>query len=305
MKDLVQRIEDQARERGCDVFGVAPIERFEHAPDEFHPRIYLSTAKSVVVAGVKIVRGLTHVQRRQVAYLPYDMFGHAWLGNVAANLIALEVARILEDEGHLAVPLPATPCEESWTTTEDNEGWVGEQFIAYPPTAVAAGLGELGWHGMLLSPRYGPRQRLVVVITSAKLPASPMFEGQLCDPEDCGYRCVEACPVGAIEPEQGREIQVGDRSYDCGGFEGMRCLWATAGLSPKTCKFAPLELEVPENLDPKTYMANKRMFHSLSPGYDKYKFAFSKSAFCADCLAACCDYLEESGKVENRFPAES
>jgi epoxyqueuosine reductase QueG len=37
------------------------------------------------------------------------------------------------------------------------------------PYAIAAGLGELGRHGMLITPEYGPRVRLVKVFTELEL----------------------------------------------------------------------------------------------------------------------------------------
>ena len=48
--------------------------------------------------------------------------------------------------------------------------------------AVACGLGEYGYHGMVLSPEYGPRERIISIITSADLEPDPLYNGPaLCD----------------------------------------------------------------------------------------------------------------------------
>ena len=47
---------------------------------------------------------------------------------------------------------------------------------------VASGLGEYGYHGMVLSPKYGPRERIISIITSAELEPDPLYDGPpLCD----------------------------------------------------------------------------------------------------------------------------
>lgn len=76
------------------------------------------------------------------------------------------------------------------------ENVMGESlFIAY---AVAAGLGQLGLNGQLLTPHAGSRCRLIVLTTNAPLlhdhPRDYGIEG-VCD--RCQI-CVRRCPVGAI-----------------------------------------------------------------------------------------------------------
>jgi epoxyqueuosine reductase QueG len=66
------------------------------------------------------------------------------------------------------------------------------------PHAVAAGLGELGRHGSMISREAGPRIRLALVATDAPGPeARPQAFGV---EEFCTWctRCVTACPVDAI-----------------------------------------------------------------------------------------------------------
>ena len=71
--------------------------------------------------------------------------------------------------------------------------------ILYPAMAVRAGMGEVGKSGLLLTKKYGPRQRLAMVATDASpLPETPGNDSKItkfC--EKCG-KCVEACPGKAI-----------------------------------------------------------------------------------------------------------
>ena len=64
--------------------------------------------------------------------------------------------------------------------------------------AVDAGLGELGRHGLLMTPKYGPRVRLAKVITDMPLVAdSPISFGATEFCEVCG-KCADSCPGGGI-----------------------------------------------------------------------------------------------------------
>ncbi len=69
------------------------------------------------------------------------------------------------------------------------------------PLAIDAGLGELGRNGLLLSPEFGPRQRLCKVFTELPLvPDKPVDFGIQRFCETC-HACASACPVDAIRWE--------------------------------------------------------------------------------------------------------
>ena len=70
------------------------------------------------------------------------------------------------------------------------------------PPAIAAGLGELGKHGSLISPRFGAGVRLAGVTTDMPLvPTAPIRFGA---DEFCAtcQICTQACPPGAITPQK-------------------------------------------------------------------------------------------------------
>ncbi len=69
--------------------------------------------------------------------------------------------------------------------------------IPLKTAAVRCGLGYQGKSTLLVTPTYGPRVRLVSVLTTAELDTDEPYKEDLC--KDC-ERCILACPTKAIEP---------------------------------------------------------------------------------------------------------
>ena len=69
--------------------------------------------------------------------------------------------------------------------------------IPLKTAAVKCGLGCQGKNTLLVTPVYGPRVRLVSVLTTAELEIDEPYEENLC--KDC-ERCVMVCPAKALEP---------------------------------------------------------------------------------------------------------
>lgn len=75
------------------------------------------------------------------------------------------------------------------------------------PLAIDAGLGQLGRHGLLITPEYGSNIRLGKVITDLPLiPDHPIDFGVTEFCENC-LLCAKSCPSNAIS--------MGERSFDC------------------------------------------------------------------------------------------
>jgi epoxyqueuosine reductase len=69
--------------------------------------------------------------------------------------------------------------------------------IPLKTAAIKCGLGCQGKNTLLVTPTYGPRVRLVSLLTTADLDIDEPYGEDLC--KDC-ERCVLACPTKAIEP---------------------------------------------------------------------------------------------------------
>jgi len=82
----------------------------------------------------------------------------------------------------------------------------GESELVMPPAAKAAGLGDLGRQGVLVTKEFGPRVRLAAVTTDLPLvpdPPSRFSLEKVC--LSCG-KCEAACPAGAVPPERGMKV---------------------------------------------------------------------------------------------------
>ncbi|MFX0024718.1 MAG: 4Fe-4S binding protein, partial [Candidatus Hermodarchaeota archaeon] len=73
--------------------------------------------------------------------------------------------------------------------------------VLTPPLAKIAGLGWQGRHGMIITPKYGPRMRIATVFTSIENLPSPIVNPHSwienwC--KKCGV-CIIKCPTSAIK----------------------------------------------------------------------------------------------------------
>ncbi|MBI5835397.1 MAG: 4Fe-4S binding protein, partial [Armatimonadetes bacterium] len=129
--------------------------------------------------------------------------------------------------------------------------------------AVLAGLGEIGWSGELLTPRFGPRQRCQMILTDAVLDPSPQLEQAVCD--RCG-QCAETCPLDAMSGE--KLVTIGALSYTVANIEYGTCRACRNGARPNPSHPAGL----PDRLG-------------------------------ALCTRTCIHHLEQAGRVTNTFAA--
>ena len=115
---------------------------------------------------------------------------------------------------------------------------VGMALIDYVHVALEAGMGTIGHHGILITPEFGPRIRLGVLLTEA--PMEPTVRKE--EKDDCihCYGCVDVCPVEAIKhPDETGKL------YD---VDLMRCKFYrnnadNCGLCMKVCGVATSEGE--------------------------------------------------------------
>jgi epoxyqueuosine reductase len=193
--------------KGAETIGVAPVERFGPAPAGFKPTDLLPGAKSVIAFVVPQLDGYCE----SAPSLSYQQFGY-FFKNLFIDRIAWEIARFIDDRGYWAMPY----CREGQTTSQ-SQGTNPNPFmeraykdkeqaramikmtmrgdISMRKSAEAAGLGRIGVNGLLLTPEFGPRNRMGVVITTAQLEASPLIEEEICN--NC-FACVRECPGRAI-----------------------------------------------------------------------------------------------------------
>lgn len=213
-----EQIKEYTKTLGIDYFGVANVERFESAPEGKHPCDILPGCRSVLVLGIRLMDGVIQANFRAFedgrADLQgiYGMYGYSTFPNFSHAYACYATAKYIEantDEF-------ATPCSTGPMTN-------GMQ-ISIRHAAVAAGLGEFGYLGIVLVPEVGARVRFAVVLTTLELEPDPMYDGPpLCN--QCGI-CARVCPTGAISmPGEGKvaHIEIGGKQYEYALINRQKC----------------------------------------------------------------------------------
>jgi epoxyqueuosine reductase len=193
---LSEELRSRGRELGADIIGIASIDRFMGLPPEKHPASICPEARSVVVVGKRITRGVLRGVEEGTQFFGYDLFGSYWLNNRVLATATFRVAEFIEDNGWEAIPLPNLPPEIPPMGVPVRDGQPApDVLLDFDDAAVRAGVGEIGACGLLLTPRFGPRQRIQLIITDAELEPDPLLEQPIClGCEDLSV----VCPMNAI-----------------------------------------------------------------------------------------------------------
>ncbi|MBL7038514.1 MAG: hypothetical protein ISR77_07770 [Pirellulaceae bacterium] len=208
--DLAEKVKSLARRRGADIVGIANVERWEHAPLKLSPQGLLPEARSVIVIGGHVPDSCLEVGGPP----PWSEPGPAMAMGIAEYIAAQSafwVSKFLEDEGYATFFVPPTSAWRYRPYKDIEEPWAPD--LSHMHAAVAAGLGEFAWNCNFLSYEYGPRVRLMSIVTAAPLKADPLYSGPpLCD---LCMECRKHCPSGALstETEGLVEVKIEDRVF--------------------------------------------------------------------------------------------
>ncbi|MEM1717232.1 MAG: hypothetical protein QXJ19_01910 [Candidatus Bathyarchaeia archaeon] len=265
-----------ARERGADLVGVASIDRFNGAPPHLHPaKSMLPTAKSVIVIAKRIPRGCLRGNIEGTNFTTYTYYGYVFQQHrYYMYRLDYEVACFIERHGWEAVP---------------SQGAGAHFRIA----AFLAGLGQIGWNQLLLTPQFGPLQRFGLIVTEAELEPDPIYEGKLCDPEDCGYRCVTECPNKAIPKARKITLNVAGKTIEFSDLDLGRCIPDCIRLtmhSPFMRRAVSFMRAVPPTAINEVVDCYRMIYRHV--GIPPFVMRGSTG-----CIEACLEYLEERGKI--------
>ena len=189
---LKPKIEAAAREAGISLVGYANVERwsqFQDVEPAFFPQTIWPGSHTVIVLGSQI---FLPVYKTTPSSINMELYNTS---NRVLDNTAYKISCLLSQEGFATVFFPRD-CYGDIDVLEKNPAAAFSHVIA----GKYAGLGTIGESHMLLTPEFGPRVRLVSVITSAELEPSPMQEAELC--LRCGA-CIRNCPSGCLQKNDG------------------------------------------------------------------------------------------------------
>jgi epoxyqueuosine reductase QueG len=193
MSEGAASIKDWLQAHDIDLVGIADAATLLLSYPPRPANALMPTARSVIVMGV--AHSLGAVQAPGI---------HLWTRNKMQTSRLLDrasekLARELERQGYLSLPVSADKPVDIFKRDPEtgkklpHTRTAGQLSLKH--AAVSAGLGEIGRSNLLLTPEFGPHQRLGAVVTEAPLLPDGPRELGLCD--GC-LLCVKACPVSAL-----------------------------------------------------------------------------------------------------------
>ncbi len=208
---------------GAHLVGVGSIERWAKCPELMSPKGIMPTARAVLVCGIHHTDGMIEMGGEESPHAQ-GSYSYQMLMNYHLDVISYTMARFFEDAGYRAVPISASNIWRYRPYKDLSATFAPDMSHIY--ASVAAGLTELGYSGLAMSPEYGPRNRFVSIITDAPLEATPLMPGNtMCD--DCRL-CVKHCPTRAIDKEVTGKvaIEIEGTKYWRADKNLWRCAWA-------------------------------------------------------------------------------
>ena len=237
--DLAEELKERA---DMDLFGVADAEVYEaKAPPNHRPSDFMKDARSIVLIGTRLLDlPLDGIPETRTEYTV-----NFHMSNTHLNHTLFELGSYLQARGHKVFPIPYLEMP-GWNLEKRSAGMLKAlrhlvtlprihdvvmaalwENLSFRHMAAEAGLGEIGVNNLLLTPEHGARVRFVALLTDADLPGGKPLEPGLCQPEQCDYACVKACPANALSEDGSATDKAACLKYyiklGLPGMSGVRC----------------------------------------------------------------------------------
>ena len=331
-----QMIKEAALAAGADMCGIAPMSRFDGAPDEMNPQFLFPEAKSCIGFVFRIPRGVQRGIEEGTQFYQYPSMAYGGINEIHAPAVLYHVGKVIEDEGYEAVVYRNTGArgvvsdmdgspgntlspeeqievnENAKTSTAHHRTVqftrpVREDTVApdlqfhFRLAGVICGLGEIGWSKMLLTPEFGPLQRVAFIFTDAVLEPDPIYDGPaLC--RKC-MACVRECPGQCLSKEESVVAYVGGKKCEWGKLDEWKCYAFYTHAGRYYNPFVPKEVwDANENgdlnlMEGVTDVANEQEIMKVYTALQKYfpSWVGYNMAKCGGCIRACVSMLEKKG----------
>jgi ferredoxin len=172
--------------------------------------------------------------------------------------------------------------------------------------AVACGIGEIGLSNLLLTPRFGPLQRLAFIFTDAPLEPDSLYNG----PPLCLHcmACIRECPGNCLSKDKRVTFTVGGKKCEMSLLDPWRCYAFYTHSGPEHDPFVPEKIfKENKNGDLDLLLgkavAKEEEILKVYAALEKYfpPWVGYNTAKCGGCIGACVSILEKSGCLKNRF----
>jgi epoxyqueuosine reductase QueG len=285
---LTKSLKEYLLGHGADLVGIGTVERLEGSPPLMHPSRYLAGGDTLISIALHVNEAVCDLVAESVrdrtlpaSYHSYQLFTLTII-NPQLDRLAYLGAKFLEQQGYRAYPFPAN-LPHLLRPSPEYPGGPGD--ISHKHVAVACGLGQIGWHTLLITPQFGTRQKLTSIVTRAPLEPDSLFNQTLCHPSRCGFQCAQACPTAAIPADLNNEvrIEIGGISVEYAALVGWRCRWGCSGMLKCTggYKDIPLPDSEPSSEGLLGYKAE------VDPWQERLRGLSGLIPFCGRCFCIC------------------
>ena len=310
-------VKKAALDFGADLVSIGSIDRWKDVPEEDNPKTIMPNAQSVVCIGFRVHRGSLRAAEMGTYYSAYTLSEFNDLNRIIAPMAQRRLTSLFEGCGYEAVPIMyyshnlSANTKTTFQRPDGSSRPMQEIFFNFRVGGVLCGMGEIGHSRILLTPEFGPAQRLYFVVTEAKLAADPIISG-ICD--HC-MECVKRCPANALQYSASDNIDIPDvTSIKRSALDNIKCRLAhiCGGLSP----YAPEDIKqyvknITDGTDtqtvdgsprPGTEMLAEKVTNHVSFAANAEKIFGSPSALCGDgCVRACLAHLDETDRLSQKF----
>jgi len=296
-------VKKQAKMLGADAVAIGSIDRWEGAPLQMDPRQIMPEAKSVIAMAFRVMRGSLRGIEEGTFFSNYSSMGYGGLTYLYMPMVVINLSKFIEDYGYEALPMGHQSdwrAINNWGEVRPNYSRAVAPGRAQPDVMVhlriagfLCGLGEIGYSKVFLTPQFGPRQRIGLVITEAELEPDPIIKpGTLCN--RCKV-CVRECPGNAISDTKTVKVRLAGYDVEWAELDLEACDYAFRGAK---------KLDAPNPQEP--YMAERPNTapNEITPFRFKPRNLYNVGqAICGGrgCIRACMINLEKRGVVENKF----